>query len=118
MTTTTVDAPVPVPARPDALARLRGELVALEKNAREAARRRLAGSRFESLVEKFPAQLEGEVDALLDRVGLMRKPRVAAPAVANVNVVDVDVASAVPDAAADAEAAVAVDAPKTSRKSA
>ena len=118
MTTATVDAPVSAPARPDALARLRGELVALEKNAREAARRRLAGSRFESLVEKFPAQLEGEVDALLGRVGLVRKARVAAPVVADAAAAVVVDAPAVAEPAVDAEPAVVVEAPKKSRKSA
>lgn len=115
-----VDTVVPA-ARPDALSRLREELVALEKNARSAARRRLAGSRFESLVEKFPAQLEDEVDALLGRVGLVRKARVgvAAPVAAVVEVAAVEAAPvAVEPAAVEVAAeAVVVEAPKKSRKS-
>ena len=84
-------------------------------------------AKLESLVEKFPAQLEGEVDALLGRVGLVRKARVAAvtpavtPAVEAAAAAATDVTVAADVAAADVSPAlvpdVVVEAPKKSRKS-
>ncbi len=66
-----------VAAKVGAVSRLKRELSALEKDARAAAKKRLAGTRVEGLIEKLPGQIEGEVDALLDRVGLVRKARLA-----------------------------------------
>ena len=72
------DAPVSTPKvlAKDPLARLKGELSSLEATARG----RLKGTRVGDLVERFPRALEGEVDALLDKVGLVRKAK--APVVA------------------------------------
>lgn len=77
-------APAPDSVQPDAasaahadsretriLARLRG----LERAARDAARKRIAGSRVEKALDGLPKRVERELDGLLDRVGLVRKSR-------------------------------------------
>jgi len=76
----TADAPVSTPKvlAKDPLARLKGELSSLEATARG----RLKGTRVGDLVERFPRALEGEVDALLDKVGLVRKAKAPVVAVA------------------------------------
>ena len=84
----------------DPFARIKGELSSLEATARD----RLKGTRVGDLVERFPRALEGEVDALLDKVGLVRKAR--APAVVAADVVAV---VAVADAADVVAVAVASD---------
>jgi hypothetical protein len=92
----------PTPSK-DPLARLaadlKRELAALEQRARAVAQQRLAGTKVEQLLEKLPAQIEGEVDALLGRVGLVRKARVDGAAVASA---EAAVADVVADVVADA----------------
>jgi hypothetical protein len=71
-TTATVRAP---------LARLKSEFTTLEQKTRE----RLKGTKVEAVANRVKAELpravETQVDALLDRAGLVRKAKVAAPAV-------------------------------------
>ncbi len=109
-----VEAPASVAAKADPVARFRKELSTLEENARKAAKKRLAGSKVEQLIEKLPRQIEGEVDALLDKVGLVRKARleiVKEEAVAAAEAVIADVV------AHDADSAVGVEeAPKKKAK--
>ena len=92
----TAAAPVSLAKAP--LARLKGELSNLEATARVA----LKGTRVGALVDSLPRALEGEVDALLDRVGLVRKARGAQAAV------DAAVAAADLQAQADVAATSAV----------
>ncbi len=65
----------------DPFARLKGELNQLEATARE----RLKGTKLGSLVERAPTLVQKELDAVLDRAGLVRKAALAkagaAPAV-------------------------------------
>ena len=98
------------------LARLKKELTDLETNARAAAKKRLAGSRIEKLLEKLPGTIEGEVDALLERVGLVRKSRLEIVK-SNPDVDAGEAVSAVDDAAhAPAlEASEVADAPAAER---
>lgn len=99
----TAAAPVSLAKAP--LARLKGELSNLEATARVA----LKGTRVGELVGKLPRALEGEVDALLDKVGLVRKaraPRVAIDEAADVEGVAVQVAVQV---AVSSEAVVDVE---------
>lgn len=99
----------------DPLARLKKEWAELEQNAKAAAKKRLAGSKVEQLIEKLPSQIEDEVDALLDRVGLVRKARVGGAkddadlVVAADGVVVVEAAAVVVEAEAEA--------PKKAKKS-
>ena len=53
----------------DPFARLKGELNQLEATARD----RLKGSKLGELVERAPTLVQKELDALLDRAGLVRK---------------------------------------------
>lgn len=121
--TATVEAAVTTPvaaAAKDPVARFKKELAALEESARAAAKKRLAGSKVEQLIEKLPNQIEGEVDALLDRVGLVRKARLDATVASAVVAAEAVVAEVVADvsaAAHDASSAVGVeDAPKKKAK--
>jgi hypothetical protein len=65
----------------DPLARLKSEFSTLEHKALE----RLKGTRVEAVAKRvkteLPRAVETQVDALLDRAGLVRKAKVAAPAV-------------------------------------
>ena len=123
MTATTVEAvahvEAPVAAKADPLARFKSELAGLEKSARAAAEKRLKGSKVEQLIEKLPGQLEGELDALLDRVGLVRKARleiVKEDAVASAEAVVAEVVADVAAAAKDVDSAVEAEAPKKKAK--
>lgn len=64
----------------DPLARLKSEFSTLEHKALE----RLKGTRVETVAKRvkteLPRAVETQVDALLDRAGLVRKAKVAAPA--------------------------------------
>ena len=43
------------------------------RTAQEVAKKRLAGTRAEQLIEQLPGRVEKALDQLLDRVGLVRK---------------------------------------------
>jgi len=74
------------------LSRLKGELKDLERLARD----RLQGTRVGTLLDTLPTVVERELDLVLDRVGLMRKPTVeAASDVVEAAGNDVDVSAAV-----------------------
>jgi hypothetical protein len=62
------------------LNRLRASLLALESQARTAVQKRLDSVKADELLARFPERVQGEVDAVLDRVGLVRKARVEAQA--------------------------------------
>jgi len=66
----------------DPLARLKSELSTLEQKTLE----RLKGTGVEAVAKRVKAELpravETQVDALLDRAGLVRKAKLATPAVA------------------------------------
>jgi hypothetical protein len=108
----TAAAPVSMPKDP--LARLKGELSSLEATARG----RLKGTRVGDLVERFPRALEGEVDALLDKVGLVRKAKapVVAAATDVVAAADVVAAPSDVDVSADVVAEVAAAAGRKGKK--
>ncbi|MDP2339540.1 MAG: hypothetical protein Q8O67_01170 [Deltaproteobacteria bacterium] len=65
----------PAAGKAEPFARLRREFEQLESDTRAAAKKRLAGTRLEKLLDKLPGTLSSEVDALLERVGLVRKSR-------------------------------------------
>jgi len=112
----TADAPVSTPKvlAKDPLARLKGELSSLEATARG----RLKGTRVGDLVERFPRALEGEVDALLDKVGLVRKAKapVVAAATDVVSAADVVAAPSDVDVSAEVAAEVAVASGRKGKK--
>lgn len=101
MTVETVAETTATAAR-DPLARLKSEFSTLEQKAFE----RLKGTGVEAVAKRVKAELpravETQVDALLDRAGLVRKAKVATPAV----VVDAAIATTAP--AADVAAAPVV----------
>jgi hypothetical protein len=109
--TTTPTTPTTPKARApfDPLGRLARELSTLEKQALDAAKKRLAGTRAEGLFDRVPAKLEGEVDALLARVGLVRKATLDKP----VSPDDAKGDSSSADAAAPADGIVEVAAETT-----
>ncbi len=86
----------------DPFARLKGELNQLEATARE----RLKGTKLGSLVERAPTLVQKELDAVLDRAGLVRKAALAKAGAAPV----VEVAAAAAAPAAEARADVDVSA--------
>ena len=109
----TAAAPISLAKAP--LARLKGGLTTLEATARG----RLKGTRVAALVDRLPRAVEGEVDALLDKVGLVRKaraPRVAVEggaAVAAAVAADVEVVAAVVVVSSEAGADVEGSADQT-----
>lgn len=104
-------------AKTTPFARFKKELSELEQSARTVARRRLSGSKLGGLVDCFPGLVEDEVDALLGKVGLVRKARVdvKAAVVEGAPAVEGAVEAAAVEAPA-ADVAVVEDAPKSKKK--
>lgn len=64
---------------PDSSPLPRAALSEFEATARAIFNKRVAGTKLGKIVASLPQTLENEVDALLDRAGLMRKVRLDAP---------------------------------------
>jgi hypothetical protein len=78
-----VAAPPSLPSPAAAIARLKRDLKDLQANARaglQGARAATIAEGVERLVQRLPDAAKDEVDALLDRVGLVRKARVTSMA--------------------------------------
>jgi len=69
-------AAAPAPTPKDPVARFKAELDGLEATARE----RLKGTRALAFFDRLPTALEGELDAVLKKVGLMRVAKLTVPA--------------------------------------